>query len=139
MSLGNNLCYITPLRNVIQQSVETRRGCIKINLCFGCSNNTLRSETFAGRNLRGFAVFWPFRETFFPRNFSKRLKKNGSSTKVYSCKIYLDGLSAKVFSCEMQKFRGFFNPRKFLLAKVSDLKVGTLLVLCPCCCTCFIL
>ena len=30
---------------------------------------TLKEETFADRNFRGFAVFYPFRESFCPRNF----------------------------------------------------------------------
>ena len=32
---------------------------------------TLKEETFAGRNFRGFAVFSQIRESLFPRNFSK--------------------------------------------------------------------
>ena len=31
--------------------------------------------------------------------------------------------AAKVFVCKMQKFRNFSNSQKFLVAKVSDLKV----------------
>ena len=33
--------------------------------------DTLKEETFAGRNFRGFAVFSQIRESLFPRNFSK--------------------------------------------------------------------
>ena len=33
--------------------------------------NTLKEETFAGRNFRGFAVFSEIRESLFPRKFSK--------------------------------------------------------------------
>ena len=32
---------------------------------------TLKEETFAGRNFRGFTVFSQIRESLFPRNFSK--------------------------------------------------------------------
>ena len=32
---------------------------------------TLKEETFAGRNFRGFAVFSQIRESLFPQNFSK--------------------------------------------------------------------
>ena len=39
---------------------------------------TLKEETFAGRNFRGFAVFCPFRESFFREIF-----QNGSSAKVF--------------------------------------------------------
>ena len=53
--------------------------------------DTLRSETFAGRNFRGFAFFGPFRESFFPRNVSKCLIReifqNVSSAK-YLKKIF---------------------------------------------------
>ena len=34
-------------------------------------NSTLKEETFAGRNFRGFVVFSQIRESLFPRNFSK--------------------------------------------------------------------
>ena len=34
-------------------------------------STTLKEETFAGRNFRGFAVFSQIRESLFPRNFSK--------------------------------------------------------------------
>ena len=33
--------------------------------------NTLKEETFSGRNFRGFAVFSQIRERLFPRNISK--------------------------------------------------------------------
>ena len=35
------------------------------------AENTLKEETFAGRNFRGFAVFSQIRKSLFPRNFSK--------------------------------------------------------------------
>ena len=35
------------------------------------NRDTLKEETFAGRNFRGFAVFSQIRESLFPRNFSK--------------------------------------------------------------------
>ena len=42
-----------------------------VSLLLSFMMSTLKEETFAGRNFRGFAVFSQIRESLFPRNFSK--------------------------------------------------------------------
>ena len=50
---------------------------------FSANKNTLREETFAGRNFRVFADFGLFRESFFRKIF-----QDLSSAKVYSREIF---------------------------------------------------
>ena len=47
--------------------------------------NTLKEETFAGRNFRGFAVFSQIRESFFPRNFLKKSSSANILKKIHFC------------------------------------------------------
>ena len=64
---------------------------------------TLKEETFAGRNCRCFAVFCPFRESFFREIF-----QNGSSAKVSSREMFQNGSSAKVFSRKVFVYFTYF-------------------------------
>ena len=64
---------------------------------------TLKEETFAGRNFRGFAVFCPFRESFFRKIF-----QNGPSAKVSSREMFQNGSSPKVFSRKLLVYFTYF-------------------------------
>ena len=81
---------------------------------------TLKEETFAGRNFRGFAVFSQIRESLFQRNFSKDviresffprnfLKKSSSAKilkKIRFCSYNIEFIGAFV------KFQKIKNSRK---------------------------
>ena len=58
------------------------------------------------------------------QNLSCGLFLIGSTAKVFFRKSFKNSSLAKVFSREMRKFHGWVDPRNFLPAKVSDLKVS---------------
>ena len=69
---------------------------------------TLKEETFAGRNFRGFAVFCPFRESFFRESFFREIFQNGPSAKVSSREMFQNGSSAKFFSRKLFVYFTYF-------------------------------
>ena len=93
------LWYITSFNSKVAQGkillVKTRT----VSLQDGEFKNTLRAETFAGRNFRVFRVFGPFSRKFMPLEISKQ-----QNAKVFSREIIDNFKNAKVFSREKKLF-----------------------------------
>ena len=87
---------------------------MKMNIQLSSCFITLRSETFAGRNFRGFADFWPFRESSFPRNFSKCLNRESFFPRNFSKCLNRESFFPRKFFKKAQ-------PRKFFPAKLKKL------------------
>ena len=66
--------------------------------------DTLKEETFAERNFRGFAVFSQMRESLFPRNFSSA----NIQKKIHFCSYSLQQLFSRKNGCLEYKLHVIF-------------------------------
>ena len=71
---------------------------------------TLKEETFAGGKFRGFAVFWPIRESLFREFF-----RTEASTKVYSREIRENRIIYDVDSKNGSKYHKITNKSPYYL------------------------